>query len=402
MQHVSKPHNTGSLEAGRPKGKTGAPRESKTDTIVIGGGQAGLTVSYLLKTAGRDYVVLDAHPRIGDAWRKRWDSLVLFTPNRFNSLPGLRFPGKRDHFTTKDEMADYLEAYAEQVGIDVRLDTRVTKVRRDGAGFIVATNRGNWRANNVVVAMADLQAPKVPDFADDLDSTINQCHSHDFTSAEQLADGPVLIVGLGNSGADIAMDVSRTHDTIVAGTPSAVVPFRIEPWFARNVLISIVRFVGLHVLNRRHPIGKRVIPKAEVKGKPLVRVKEYDLDAATRRVGRIVGTLDGKPATEEREALDVANVIWCTGYRRDWSWIDAGARDNLGRPLQKRGVVVDVPGLYMVGQEFLFAAASDTVTGHQLDARHVVRHLRRHAPPQIVSARGDGSTRTMQAAVASR
>jgi len=184
------------------------------------------------------------------------------------------------------------------------------------------------------------------------------------------------------------MDVSRTHDTFVAGTPSAVVPFRIEPWFARNVLIRIVRFVGLHVLNRRHPLGKRVIPKAETKGKPLVRVKPSDLEVATRRIGRIVGTLDGKPATADGTAIDVDNVIWCTGYRRGFPWIEAGARDHLGRLVHTRGVVADVPGLYMVGPEFLFAAASDTVTGHQRDARYVVNHLKRrpHMQAQVASA----------------
>jgi putative flavoprotein involved in K+ transport len=384
MPRNDPPRNARQKDAGR-RPRAGGASASVTETLVIGAGQTGLTTGYYLSKAGQDPVILDAQERVGDAWRKRWDSLVLFTPNRFNGLPGRRFPGARDHFPTKDEMADYLEGYASAMGLDVRLRTRVTRVSRRSGAFFVETDRGDWRARNVIVAMADLQAPWTPDFAGQLDGRIRQFHSHDFVSADGLDEGPVLIVGAGNSGADIAMDVCRSHDTILAGTPAGAVPFRIEPWIARNVLIAIVRFAALHVLTRRHPIGKRLIPRVETKGKPLVRVKPSDLEAATRRVGRITGVEHGKPVTEAGEALDVRTVIWCTGYRPDWSWIAAGARDHLGRPLQQRGEVVDVPGLYMVGQEFLFAAASATVTGHQRDVRHVVRRLVRRSRSSVIA-----------------
>lgn len=360
--------------------------QQATDTVVIGAGQAGLTTAYLLQQAGRPYVVLDAKARVGDSWRTRWDSLVMFTPNRFNRLPDSRLPGKADHFTTKDEMADYLEGYARDKRLDIRLGTRVTAVRADGAGFVVTTDHDTWLARNVVVAMANLQAPHTPAFADDIDGAIVQMHSHDFRNADQLPPGRVLIVGVGNAGADIAMDVSRSHETIVAGTPSAAVPFRIEGWFARNVLVRIVRFAGLHILNRRNPIGRRVIPKMEHKGKPLVRVKPKDLAAATRRVGRITGVAGGKPVTEDGEGLDVDAIIWCTGYRPDWDWIEAGGRDDHGRIVQDRGIVSGAPGLYLVGHEFLFAAASDTVTGHQRDARHIVRDILRRRPTRVADA----------------
>jgi len=181
------------------------------NTIVIGGGQTGLATAYHLKTAGIDYVVLDASHRIGDAWRNRWDSLRLFTQARMNGLPGMAFPATGNDFVSKDQVADFLESYAETMELNVLSTTRVERLSKSGDDFVFETDHGQFTAPSVIVAMADYQKPKIPEFASDLDPGIVQMHSSAYRNPGQLADGPVLVVGFGNSGADIAIDVAPTH-----------------------------------------------------------------------------------------------------------------------------------------------------------------------------------------------
>jgi putative flavoprotein involved in K+ transport len=352
------------------------PDRERVETVVVGGGQAGLAVGHELAARSRPFVILDAHDRVGDAWRRRWDSLVLFTPARIDALPGMRFPARSDEFITKDQMADYLEAYATRTGMPVRTGTRVDGVRRDGDGFVVTSGERSFEADNVVVAMSSHQVPWIPPFAADLDPGIVQIHTKDYRNPSQLRVGPVLVVGLGNSGADIGLEIARSHPTIISGEPFGVVPFRIEPWFARNVLIRIVRFVGHHVLTVRTPVGRRARPKFLAGAAPLVRVKPKDLVAAgAERVPRVTGVTDGRPVVDGGRVLDVANVLWCTGFRSGFSWIDLPVLDEGGHPRHERGIVASEPGLYFVGQQFQYAASSDVVTGVTRDARRVVRHL---------------------------
>ncbi len=346
------------------------------ETVIVGGGQAGLSVGYHLARAGRPFVILDANERIGDAWRKRWDSLLLFTPARFNGLPGMPFPARRDEFVTKDAMADYLEAYAAHFQLPVRLGVTVDGLTRRGSRFVVSAGHLELEADNVVVAMANYQTPRIPAFAKDLDPSIVQIHSSAYRNPSQLQDGGVLVVGAGNSGADIAMEVARSHPTWMAGKESAYVPFHIETFVARHLLISMVRFVGHHVLSVRTPIGRKVRPKALVTAAPLVRVKPKDLlGSGVARVSRVVGVRDGLPMVEDQEILDVANVIWCTGFRPGFSWIDLPIFGDRQEPLHEGGVVPQEPGLYFVGLHFLYAMTSDTVTGVVRDAKRIAKQV---------------------------
>jgi putative flavoprotein involved in K+ transport len=351
------------------------------ETLVIGGGQAGLAVGHELKRRGRPFLILDAHPRVGDAWRRRWDSLLLFTPARYNSLPGMRFPARGGAFVTKDEMADYLEDYARHFDLPVRTNTRVDRLARAGDRFCVTAGNQTFEADNVVVAMANFQQPKAPPFAANLVPRIVQLHSHDYKSPAQLAPGPVLVVGVGNSGADIAIDVAKDRPTWLAGQESAAIPFRIEPFFARNIALRGVRFVGHHVLTVRTPIGRKARPQFLTSATPLIRVKPKDLLAAgITRVGRIVDVHDGLPVSEEGQTVDVANVIWCTGFRPGFSWIDLPVLGDRQEPQHERGVLPQEPGLYFVGLEFVYAATSATITGVGRDARRVVKHLASRTP----------------------
>lgn len=348
------------------------------DTIVIGGGQTGLTIGYHLAQAGRDFVILDAGSRVGDAWRNRWESLLLFTPARLNGLPGMPFPASRDEFISKDQMADYLEEYARCMDLPVRLGVRVERVSRRGDGFEVYAGGQLYRSSNVVVATSSYSKPKVPAFATDLDPSIVQLHSAEYRTPSQLPDGPVLIVGVGNSGADITMELVKTREVIVAGETDMVIPFRIEPWFARNVLVSGVFVLMQHVVTRRTPVGRKELANG---GKtPLIRVKPKDIAKVARRVARIVSVSDGKPVTEAGELLDVAGVLWCTGFRPSFPWLDLPVLGDGGEPKHDRGIVESEPGLYFCGLHFQFAAASDSIVGMQRDARYVMRHLLRNRP----------------------
>ena len=353
----------------------------RVETVVIGGGQAGLSVGHELLRRGRSFVILEANERVGDAWRRRWDSLLLFTPARIDGLPGMRFPARGDSFITKDQMADYLEAYASRFALPVRTGTRVDRLARRGNGFLLTAGERSFESDNVVVAMSNHQVPWTPGFAEDLDPGITQLHSADYRNPSQLREGPVLVVGLGNSGADIGLEVARTHPTILAGKEFGAVPFRIEGWVARNILLRIVRFAGHHVLTVRTPIGRRIRPKILAAAAPLVRVKPNDLVAGgVERVPRVIGVRDGMPVVEGDRALEVSNVLWCTGFRPGFSWIDLPVLGDRDEPHHERGIVVSQPGLYFVGLHFLYAATSDTITGVARDAHRVVRHLASRSP----------------------
>jgi putative flavoprotein involved in K+ transport len=346
------------------------------ETIVIGGGQAGLCTGFLLARRKIDFVILDAHDRIGDAWRSRWDSLRLFTPARLDALPGMRFPAPGGAFPTKDEMADYLETYARRWSLPVRTGMRVTRLSRAGDRFVVETPTQRFEANEVVVAMANYQTPKLPAFARELDPDIVQLHADEYQNPSQLKAGGVLVVGVGNSGADIAMEVARDHPTYLAGKESGHIPWRTDGPFARTVMIRVIRFIGGRVLSVDTPIGRKARPKLLHQAAPLIRVKPADLTAVgISRTGRVVGVREGRPVLGDDRVLDVANVIWCTGFQPGFSWIDLPVFDEAGDPLHESGIVPSVPGLYFLGLQFLHSMTSATVTGVGRDAKRLVKAI---------------------------
>lgn len=345
------------------------------DTLIIGGGQAGLALGHYLKEQNRAFVILDAHPRIGDAWRQRWDSLRVFTPAKYNGLPGFPFPADRLSFPGKDEVAEYLERYAERFDLPVLNGVRIERLRREEDRFVATSNGRRWEAHNVVVATGCSQAPKVPDFAAELAPSIVQLHSSEYRNLQQLQEGPVLVVGLGNSGAEIGLEARSAHPTIVAGKPGGEIPVKHGPTAARYFL-PLVRFAGLHVLTLSTPIGRKVAPAFKAHAAPLIRTKSKDLAAAgIRLVPRVTGVENGLPVLADGTRLEVSNVIWCTGFRDDFSWIDPEMLDGGALPRQWRGVAVETPGLYFLGQEFMYAATSATLPGVCRDARHLAGRI---------------------------
>jgi putative flavoprotein involved in K+ transport len=279
---------------------------------------------------------------------------------------------------TKDEMADYLEAYVARFELPVRGGVRVDGLSRRGDVFVVSAGAESFTADRVVVATGAFNTPWMPAFASRLDARIVQLHSRDYRNPSQLQTGGVVIVGAGNSGSDIALDVASTHPTWLSGRHPGHIPFRIEGRVTRY-LVHVVRFVGQHVLTRRTPIGRKLLPKLTQGGDPVVRIKPKDIAAAgVECVPRVADVRDGLPLLDDGRLLNVANVIWCTGFRQSFSWIDLPVFGSDGELVHDRGVVTAAPGLYFLGLEAQFAVTSDLVTGVGRDAAYLARHMTRH------------------------
>jgi putative flavoprotein involved in K+ transport len=345
------------------------------ETLVIGGGQAGLATGYQLSRRDLPYKIIDANTRVGDAWRNRWDSLRLFTPNRLNRLPGMPFPGYHWGFPSKNEMADYLEAYARKFDLQVETGVRVERLTREGDRFIATSGDRQFEADNVVVAMSSWQRPRVPDYASELDPRIVQLHVADYKNPGQLQEEEVLVVGAGNSGAEVAIELVRTHKVLLSGAGNGAIPFRPESVAARLLMPFVGRVIFHRVLTTRTPIGKKARPKWISTGQPLIRVKPKDLAAAgVERVPRVTGVQSGLPQLENGRSVDVGNVVWCTGFHPGFSWIDLPV---LGpqEPLHHRGIVESEPGLYFIGLKFLYSVSSEQIQGVGRDADHIAGRI---------------------------
>ncbi|MGH2826967.1 MAG: flavin-containing monooxygenase [Actinomycetota bacterium] len=360
---------------------TGEDGREYLETLVIGGGQAGLAMGYQLSQRDLPYRIIDANERVGDAWRNRWDSLRLFTPNRLNHLPGMPFPGYHWGFPSKNEMADYLESYARKFDLRVETGVRVERLTREGDRFVATSGGRRYEADNVVVAMSSWQRPRVPDYAPELDPRIVQLHVAEYKNPGQLQEGDVLVVGAGNSGAEVAIELARTHRVLLSGAGNGAIPFRPESVAARVLMPIVGRVIFHRVLTTKTPIGKKARPKWISTGEPLIRTKPKDLAAVgVERVPRVTGVQSGLAQLEDGRSVDVANVVWCTGFQPGFSWIDLPV---LGpqEPLHRRGVVESEPGLYFIGLKFLYSVSSEQIHGVGRDAGYIAG--------KIAAQRGD-------------
>ena len=346
------------------------------ETAIIGAGQAGLATAYHLQRRGRSCLVLDSNQRVGDNWRAQWDSLRLYTPAGMDGLPGLPFPGPSWSYPTKDEVADYLADYADRFALPVRTGVRVDRLEATDSGYALRIGADTVLAENVVVATGSFgRTPNIPDFALELDPAIRQLHSSEYRRLTQLRPGPVLVVGASHSGCDIAYEVAGTHPTVLVGRDPGQLPVRLDHWSAR-AFWPVFLFVGTHVLTRRTPMGRRHMDDVRFHGGPMIRVKRADLEArgVERVLGRVTGVKGGRPVVEDRE-LHVATVIWCTGFRQVFDWIDLPILREDGWPRELRGQVADAPGLFFCGLSFQSAASSMALAGAGRDADYVARQI---------------------------
>jgi putative flavoprotein involved in K+ transport len=371
------------------------PRTERFDTVIIGAGQAGLSAGYHLARRGMRFVILESNARVGDNWRSRWQSLRLYSPAWADGLPGMPFPAAKGHFPSGLEMADYLESYVRDLALPVRTGVRVDRMRRrdDGReGFVVDTSDGRFEATQVIVATGAFRSPLVPEMAAQLDPSIHQLHSSEYRGPWQLRDGPVLVVGASHSGADVALEASKGHRTYLSGAIHGQLPVPLESRRGRIGFRFMLLFAK-HVATLRTPIGRRMAPLVRMGGGPLLRVRRQDLDRAgvERFDARTEGVTGGKPTLADGRVLDVTNVIWCTGFRPDFDWIELPITDDDGWPIQRRGVVSSAPGLYFLGLPFLYAFSSMLVAGAGRDAAYVADRVAAFA--SIPRSAGDrGST----------
>lgn len=355
--------------------------EHRVDTVVIGGGQAGLAVGYYLKEQGREFVILDAKERLGDAWRGRWDSLRLFTPAALSSLPGMAFPSTSGYFPTKDEMADYLEDYAKRFDLPVCLGHSVDSLRSDGGKYVVSAADERYVAENVVVAAGPYHTPRIPPLAEGLDPSITQLHSSAYRNPDQLPGASVVVVGAGNSGAEISVKLAATRHTYLSGRDVGNMPGGVsETRLPRSILFGWR--LGWWLLGRVSAdtrLGRKAEAFARSQGMPLIRLTPEDLSAAgVERVPRVTGVAGGRPLLADGRVLGVDAVVWATGFMPDFGWIELPIFDAQGYPFQHRGVVNAAPGLYFLGLPFQHTFLSATVGGVGKEARYVADHLARY------------------------
>jgi putative flavoprotein involved in K+ transport len=338
--------------------------------IVVGGGQAGLSAGYYLRQAEVPFLILDAASRGGDSWRARWDSLVVFTSAAYSELPGLPFPGDRERFPGKDEVADYLETYARKFELPVRHDARVVGLERRDGGYRLRTESDILEAGQVIVATGAYQNPSIPPIADGLSEEVTQLHSAAYRNPAQIPAGTVLIVGSANSGCQIATDLQGgDHQVHLArGRRLPTLPYRI--------LGKSLHWWG----------DKLGLIAAPLEGSLRGRTQRGDLLVGTspRQVARRHGVklharavaADGTTVCfADERTLQVDTVIWATGYHSDYSWIHAPLLDEHGQPRHRRGVT-DAPGLYFLGMHNQYSRGSSLIYFVKEDAAHIVEQVR--------------------------
>ena len=361
---------------------------SRHAVVVIGAGQSGLAAAHYLAARGIDFAVIEAHDRVGDNWRTRYDSLRLYTPARYDGLPGLRFPLAASEFPTGRQMGDYLESYVERFDLPVHTGAAVTSLRANGGGgYVLTAGERSVEADQVIVAAGFFRQPFVPSFASELDPTIRQVHSSDYRNPSELADGPVLVVGLSHSGADVAMEAAAGHQTILSGAGHGQLPFSVDSRVGR-FLWPLLKLIASNVLTIRTPIGRRMAARIQMGGPPLLRYRRPELLRAGVELvdARTIGVQDGQPLLADGRVLDVANVIWCTGFRPDFNWIELPIFDGHGMPAHSSGVATDAPGLYFLGLPFQYGFTSMLVVGAARDAKDVVQRLAARLRPADPSA----------------
>lgn len=350
------------------------------ETLIIGAGQAGLATGYHLKQLDREFLVVDGNERVGDNWRCHWDSMRLFTPAKYDGLPGLAFPGDPWSFPGKDAVADYLETYVLEMDLPVRLRTRVDRLEaRPGGGFAAYLGAEVITSDSVVVATGTRgRTPHVPEFAGVLDPSIRQLHSTEYRRPSQLGHAATLVVGASQSGCEIAYEIAEHLPVTLCGRDTGSEPFVPGSRWDR-IFTPLMLLVANDVLTRRTPPGRKVMRSLRSRhGTPTARIKRRHL--AERGVRwleqRLIGASpDGRPALADGTVLDVETVIWCTGFEHHFEWIDLPVFDEQGWPREYRGVVEEAPGLFFCGLVFQYAFTSMVLPGVGRDAAYVARSI---------------------------
>jgi putative flavoprotein involved in K+ transport len=342
---------------------------------VVGGGQAGLAAGHYLARQGRNFVILDENGQIGDAWRRRWDNLRLFTPSQYNSLPGLPFPKPRNYFPAKDEVADYLVDYARQFNLPVRHNVKVESLSRNSHGYLISAGAAHFSGRQVVVATGPFQRPHTPAFASALGSDVFQLHSSEYRNPAQIPVKSVLVVGAGNSGAEIALELSKAGKQVwLAGRDVGKIPAN-SP-LGKLFDGRLVWWMMTNLLTVDTPMGRKMQANSVHHGTPLGHTRREELaKAGILLMPRLAGIQAGQPQLEDGRGLPAEGIIWATGFEPDFRWISLPIFDAQGYPRHARGVVSAAPGLYFLGLVFQTGLSSSLLGGVGRDAAYLVEQI---------------------------
>jgi putative flavoprotein involved in K+ transport len=351
----------------------GLTRLGEAGTLIVGGSQAGLAMGYKLRERGLPFQIVDAADEIGAVWRNRWDSLRLFTAAQYDSLPGMDFPAAQDTYPGKDDVADFLQAYAATFELPVRLNARVTSLREEGGGYLAETDDGELRAKDVVVATGPFQVPRVPAIADGLAAEVRQMHSVDYRSPAAIDEGPVLIVGGGNTGFQIAKELSAGHQVHLAiGSRQTPLPQRL---FGRD-LFWFLDVTGLIRKSLETRIGQRLSGRETLIGSsPRALSRRYGVTLH----GRAVNAAGSTVSFEDGTSVEPTTVIWATGFKPDYSWIEVPVIGKNGRPRHERGVT-DSNGLYFLGLSWQYTRGSALLGWVKDDAEYIAERISSSTP----------------------
>lgn len=339
------------------------------NTIIVGGGQAGLAMGYYLKKRGQNFIILDAHTKVGDSWRIRYDSLKLFTPRSHSSLPGLKLAGDQNGYPTKNEIADYLEDYQKKFDIPISLNNKVTQVIKEGGVFkISTTSKEPYFCKNIIIATGPFQVPFIPELSESLGSDIYQCHTVDYKNPSQLKEGQTLIVGGGNSGMQITTELAKKTGQVnlALGKKPKFFPYTIlsKSIFWWLSILGIMRFtirskIGQKIKKNDPIIGKEI--------KPLIRNQEVKIFPRAMNASKDTVFFKGG------QSICPKNIIWATGFKNDYRWISLDNKavfDEKGYPIHTRGVTAEA-GLYFIGLSWQYRRGSALLLGVGEDAKYL-------------------------------
>jgi putative flavoprotein involved in K+ transport len=345
------------------------------EVIVIGGGQAGLALGYHLAHQRRRFTILDAGDAPAAVWRSRWDSLTLFTPVRYDALPGRAFPGDPDHYPTRNEVVEYLTDYARDFELPVELNARVRAVQARERGYLVETDDRTYKADQVVIATGPFQTPRVPLIAPNLVAEVHQLHSSDYRRPDDISDGPVLVAGGGNTGFQIAHELAATNEVHLAiGSRQTPLPQRV----LAHDLFTVLTATGLMGKTVDSRLGRRLRDRDALIGSSPRKIRRRGVRVRPRATGAAGSTI----TFADESTLDPRTVIWATGFGVDYSYLDAPVFNEDGAVIHARGVTA-APGLFFLGMPWQYTRGSALLGWVKDDARYIADQILKRATAPV-------------------
>ncbi|CAM1347549.1 flavin-containing monooxygenase [Tenacibaculum insulae] len=341
------------------------------DYVIIGGAQAGLSMAYHLKKMNKNFIIVDGENEIGASWLNRWDSLKLFTPTEYNHLPGLKFKAKKGHYPTKIEVSNYFKNYVKEFNISVQLNTLITSVRKTEKCFYVTHKNGEIETQNVIVATGPFHIPYTPPCHTKISEKVLQMHSNYYKNINQLQDGDTLVVGAGDSGYQILDEISKNDSRTVYFSGNTKVK-SLPQQFLGETLWWWFTLIGFLSYSKYSWIGKRINSSVQ----PVIGtdVKEILSRKNVISVGRTKDALNEEIVFEKETVTSIKNIVWATGYRPNFKWIEGLELDEDGYPKNYRGVS-NIEGLYFIGLPWMFTRGSATLGGVSKDASYLAKTM---------------------------